>query len=381
MATVTSTNCSVCESQYIVKTAVKWCFKCDEAFCPDCLKYHSNVKLTKGHAVIDVSNLKELPEFVLKINQHCEDHGALFQNYCLSHERPCCRKCINLTHKNCVDMPPLDDVIKDARKSTAVEDIQERLQNLKECYKGLLHDGKIYCTNIGCPSVQCYNGDRTLVWDFKDQALIGRRGIAVDKSGIVYVGNQGGGNVIIASPDGSKYKAIKINSIPSQGYATSIKEGLVCIYVVMTDQPFSLLQDMADATSTNCTVCEAQSDIKAAVKWCSECEETFCFDCLKYHSNAKSTKGHAVIDVSDQKELPDFVLKIKQHCGEHGALFQNYCLSHARPCCRKCINSTHKNCIDMPPLDEVIKYVSKSAAVEDIQKRLRNLKEYYERLC
>ncbi|XP_063408040.1 uncharacterized protein LOC134691442 [Mytilus trossulus] len=138
---------------------------------------------------------------------------------------------------------------------------------------------------------------------------------------------------------------------------------------------------MADATSTNCTVCEAQSAVKAAVKWCSECEETFCFDCLKYHSNAKSTKSHAVIDVSDQKELPDFVLKIKQHCGEHGSLFQNYCLSHEQPCCRKCINSTHKNCIDMPPLDDVIKDVSKSAAVEDIQKRLQNLKEYYERLC
>ncbi|XP_063417372.1 uncharacterized protein LOC134699903 [Mytilus trossulus] len=138
---------------------------------------------------------------------------------------------------------------------------------------------------------------------------------------------------------------------------------------------------MADATTTNCTVCEAQSAVKAAVKWCSECEETFCLDCLKYHSNAKSTKSHAVIDVSDQKELPDFVLNIKQHCGEHGALFQNYCLSHEQPCCRKCINSTHKNCIDMPPLDDFIKDVSKSAAVEDIQKRLQNLKRYYERLC
>ncbi|XP_063406296.1 E3 ubiquitin-protein ligase TRIM71-like [Mytilus trossulus] len=140
MATVTSTNCSVCESQYIVKTAVKWCFECDEAFCPDCLKYHSNVKSTKGHAVIDVSDLKELPEFVLKIKQHCDDHEALFQNYCLSHERPCCRKCINSTHKNCTDMPPLDDVIKDARKSTAVKDIQERLQNLKEYHERLFHE-------------------------------------------------------------------------------------------------------------------------------------------------------------------------------------------------------------------------------------------------
>lgn len=137
MATVTSTNCTVCESQSIINTAVKWCFECDEAFCPDCLKYHSNVKSTKGHAVIGVSDLKELPEFVLKIKHHCEDHGALFQNYCLCHEKPCCRICINSTHKNCTDMPPLEDVTKDARNSIALEDIKGRLLNLKKYYECL----------------------------------------------------------------------------------------------------------------------------------------------------------------------------------------------------------------------------------------------------
>ncbi|XP_063406583.1 uncharacterized protein LOC134690557 [Mytilus trossulus] len=137
MAAVTSTNCTVCESQSIIKTAVKWCFECDEAFCPDCLKYHSNVKSTKSHAVIEVSDLKELPEFVLKIKQHCEDHGALFQNYCLSHERPCCRICINSTHKSCTDMPPLEDVTKDFRNSIAFEDIKERMLNLKKYYERL----------------------------------------------------------------------------------------------------------------------------------------------------------------------------------------------------------------------------------------------------
>ncbi|CAG2256267.1 unnamed protein product [Mytilus edulis] len=101
-------------------------------FCNDCLRYHSNAKSTKSHAVIDVSDFKELPEFVLKIKQHCEDHGALFQNYCLNHERPCCRKCINSNHRNCTDLPPLDEVIKDARTSTTLQDIQERLQDLKK---------------------------------------------------------------------------------------------------------------------------------------------------------------------------------------------------------------------------------------------------------
>ncbi|XP_071142493.1 uncharacterized protein [Mytilus edulis] len=153
MATVTSTNCTVCESQSIINTAVKWCFECDEAFCPDCLKYHSNVKLTKSHAVVDVSDLKELPEFVLKIKQHCEDHGALFQNYCLSHERPCCRICINSTHKNCTDLPTLEDVTKNARNSIALEDIKERLLNLKKYYECLCLEKQSNAKEIQAQSI------------------------------------------------------------------------------------------------------------------------------------------------------------------------------------------------------------------------------------
>lgn len=152
MAAVTSTNCTVCEAQSIVKTAAKWCSECDEFFCPDCLKYHSNAKSTKRHAVIDISDLHELPEVVLNIKHHCKEHGALFQNYCLSHEQPCCRKCINSTHKNCTDLPPIDEAIKDARSSIALGDIQERLQNLKMYLGGVFQEKETNAKEIKAQS-------------------------------------------------------------------------------------------------------------------------------------------------------------------------------------------------------------------------------------
>lgn len=77
-----------------------------------------------------------------------------------------------------------------------------------------VHGGKIYCTNPVCHSIQCYNVDKSLSWEFKDTSLIAPRGIAVDKNGMVYVGDQGGGNVLIISPDGSKHSVIKIDMIP-----------------------------------------------------------------------------------------------------------------------------------------------------------------------
>ncbi|XP_052096730.1 uncharacterized protein LOC127731924 [Mytilus californianus] len=76
-------------------------------------------------------------------------------------------------------------------------------------------DGTMYCTDTTCPSIQCYNVDKTLVWEFKHKSLQEPRGIAVDKTGVVYVGNEGGGNIIMISPDGAKHKAIKVDNIPN----------------------------------------------------------------------------------------------------------------------------------------------------------------------
>lgn len=78
-----------------------------------------------------------------------------------------------------------------------------------------VQDGKIYCTDNQTPLIQCYIDDKTLAWELKGKSLCEIRGIAVDKNGIVYVGNHGNGTVVMISQDVSKHKAIHIEGIPN----------------------------------------------------------------------------------------------------------------------------------------------------------------------
>ncbi|CAG2218669.1 unnamed protein product [Mytilus edulis] len=55
--------------------------------------------------------------------------------YCRTHERPCCRKCIVETHKECPDIDNLEDVIQNVKTSNAFHDIEETLVEVAENLK------------------------------------------------------------------------------------------------------------------------------------------------------------------------------------------------------------------------------------------------------
>ncbi|XP_071121349.1 eukaryotic translation initiation factor 4 gamma 1-like [Mytilus edulis] len=138
MATSVSPPCDVCAGQSISKQAVEWCPECEEAYCSECIKHHGIAKATKHHQVIAVENYLKLPPFVLETKHHCKKHGSSFQNYCRSHETPCCKRCIDTDHKKCSDLPALDDVIQNAKSSVAFADIEERLHSLKKFFSEVI---------------------------------------------------------------------------------------------------------------------------------------------------------------------------------------------------------------------------------------------------
>ncbi|XP_063397266.1 E3 ubiquitin-protein ligase TRIM45-like [Mytilus trossulus] len=130
-----SQSCGVCDLRHINKPSIIWCMECDEGLCKDCQEHHSLSKGTRNHNTIKIKEYRTLPNEILKITQYCRTHNDKFIMYCRKHERPCCRKCIVETHKECLDIDNLEDVIHNVKTSNAFHDIEETLVEVAENLK------------------------------------------------------------------------------------------------------------------------------------------------------------------------------------------------------------------------------------------------------
>ncbi|XP_052088494.1 uncharacterized protein LOC127725508 [Mytilus californianus] len=130
MTSNTITFCEACDFRGIKQESVVWCHDCEEAFCSNCADHHSSARKTREHMVISMDNYSKLPPIIRKLSSHCEQHNAPFQNYCITHEQLCCRKCIDPLHSHCTSLPAVDDFLKDTKRSFLTEQLSEGFKDI-----------------------------------------------------------------------------------------------------------------------------------------------------------------------------------------------------------------------------------------------------------
>ncbi|XP_071168909.1 tripartite motif-containing protein 5-like [Mytilus edulis] len=148
MATSCSTTCSVCEIQHKTKDAEHWCPECEQGLCSECLNYHNALKSSRNHEVIPVEYYKQLPSSISSIQQHCRDHNRKFQIYCPQHESLCCPLCISSSHRNCIGLLSLEEVIATSKTSSLLESMEQRLQDVMTNAEKVISDRKQNLTSI-----------------------------------------------------------------------------------------------------------------------------------------------------------------------------------------------------------------------------------------
>ncbi|XP_045194845.2 uncharacterized protein LOC123550481 [Mercenaria mercenaria] len=100
----------------------------------------------------------------------------------------------------------------------------------------------------------------------------------------------------------------------------------------------------------NCEPCSREEIEVPASRYCYECSEKICEDCVKLHKKIKSLSNHKLCNLGDgESDVAQFdFLKSLTKCPEHQREEVRYiCKDHDQLCCNECAIVRHRKCDDM----------------------------------
>ncbi|VDI04369.1 Hypothetical predicted protein [Mytilus galloprovincialis] len=120
-----------------------------------------------------------------------------------------------------------------------------------------------------------------------------------------------------------------------------------------------------------CGTCSRRSKSTKAVKYCTDCEDSMCSDCVDFHGSIKTFNTHHVIDINVIEGKP---LVVNKSCKVHPDMVLEYfCTDHDTMCCRSCMASDHRSCEKLMPIEVFAKGVKDSAMFEEMAKDITTL--------
>ncbi|XP_063431733.1 uncharacterized protein LOC134714423 [Mytilus trossulus] len=138
--------CSICELQHITNKADEWCPECDEYLCSNCKTHHKLAKSSKRHKTVEISDLKELPSFVLAIKLECDTHHENYEYYCLKHEIPICVICAK-EHTSCGTFTILRK-LEDMRTSSSMIKLEQNVKDIQQNLEMFLQNRRSNLSNL-----------------------------------------------------------------------------------------------------------------------------------------------------------------------------------------------------------------------------------------
>ncbi|XP_063448033.1 uncharacterized protein LOC134727583 [Mytilus trossulus] len=120
------------------------------------------------------------------------------------------------------------------------------------------------------------------------------------------------------------------------------------------------------SSNSLCVPCARFDSELPSIKFCMDCEETLCRDCVKAHKTIKMLMAHHLTDLEASREMPAVVMSSRKHCLSHSDFILDfYCTYHDFLCCQSCISTDHRGCDKVLPLKEASKTIKTSALFVD----------------
>ena len=119
--------------------------------------------------------------------------------------------------------------------------------------------------------------------------------------------------------------------------------------------------------NTRCDPCSRVDESSSATRWCVDCEDALCINCVKAHKGNKASTNHHVIDIDAISTLPAEALKTQTKCSRHPDYIMDFfCTQHQINCCGNCIPDMHRSCDRVMPLAKASENAKTSFLFHDI---------------
>ncbi|CAC5370050.1 unnamed protein product [Mytilus coruscus] len=120
----------------------------------------------------------------------------------------------------------------------------------------------------------------------------------------------------------------------------------------------SSLMDSSKSVKQECHLCKRRDKISEATKWCCDCTEALCEECLQFHGIMKFSADHKVFQIDEMNspliiEEPDLSI-ISDSCPVHTSkVLEAFCFDHQQLCCLLCITLHHRKCEHVQAFEEM----------------------------
>ncbi|CAC5423979.1 unnamed protein product [Mytilus coruscus] len=120
-----------------------------------------------------------------------------------------------------------------------------------------------------------------------------------------------------------------------------------------------------------CGNCSRKSRSTKAVKYCTDCGDLLCTECLDVHGNIQACAFHHIIDIN---AVDGKVFNISKSCRIHSDMVLEYfCSDHDALCCRSCMASAHRSCDKLLPIEVAAKGIKSTTMYEEIVNDVKTL--------
>lgn len=129
-----------------------------------------------------------------------------------------------------------------------------------------------------------------------------------------------------------------------------------------------------------CSPCSRENKQVEAPKYCPECDENLCSDCVILHGKFQLLKAHNVVDVNKTSEAENSTekaeLKLSNTCTKHaGKPLNLFCSHHDEVICTACVAMGHKQCPEPQNITKVAANIVQPGLLKTTKEELASLKK------